>query len=87
MGRVFTVSFHFREQPCTALVCLKNAHDYNPAFKVHYLSKEVESVLPERQIVFSLANGIETPARINRLTEELVEKTSEAITHYLEEHT
>ena len=88
MGRVFTVSFRFREQPCTALVSLRNSQDYNPAFDVHYLSKEVESVLPERKIVFSLANGIESPQKINdRLTEELIEKTSEAITHYLEEHT
>jgi hypothetical protein len=88
MGRVFTVSFRFREQPCTALVHLRNADNYNPAFNVHYLSKEVEVVLPERKIVFSLANGIEEPRKINdRLTEELVEKTSEAITHYLEEHT
>jgi hypothetical protein len=87
MGRVFTVSFRFREQPCTALVCLKNADDYNPAFKVSYLSKEVEAVLPERKIVFSLANGIESPEKINnRLTEELVEKTSEAISRYLREH-
>jgi hypothetical protein len=87
MGRVFTVSFRFREQPCTALVSLRNADAYNPAFSVHYLSKEVESVLPERQIVFSLANGIESPEKIkDKLTEELVEKTSEAITHYLERH-
>ena len=87
MGRVFTVSFRFREQPCTALVCLRNGDDYNPAFKVSYLSKEVESVLPERQILFSLANGIESPEKIkDRLTEELIEKTSEAITHYLDEH-
>jgi hypothetical protein len=87
MGRVFTVSFRFREQPCTALVSLRNADKYNPAFNVHYLSKEIENVLPERKIVFSLANGIEEPREIQgRLTEELVERTSEAITHYLEEH-
>lgn len=87
MGRVFTVSFTFREQPCTALVSLKNKDSYNPAFSVHFLSKEVENILPERKIVFSLATGVETPEAIHdRLAEELVEKTSEAITQYLDIH-
>jgi hypothetical protein len=43
MGRVFTVSFRFREQPCMALVSLKDKDGYNPAFSVHYLNKELEN--------------------------------------------
>ena len=88
MGRVFTVSFKFMEQPYTALVSLNDKDGYNPAFSVHYLDKEVETILPERKLVFSLANGIENPEKlVNKLAEDLVEKTSEAITHYLEAHT
>ena len=87
MGRVFTVSFRFMEQPCKALVRFRNQDGLNPAFSVHYLSKEVENILPERKVTFSLANGIENPERIDsELAEELVEKTSEAISHYLEVH-
>ena len=87
MGRVFTVSFRFMEQPCTALVSFHNQDGYNPAFCVHYLDKEVEAILPERKVTFSLANGIENPeAVVSKLAEELVEKTSEAISHYLEVH-
>jgi hypothetical protein len=87
MGRVFTVSFRFMEQPCTALVSLKNKDDYNPSFCVHYLDKQVASILPERKLVFSLVNGVEDPGIIaDKLAEDLVEKTSEAITHYLEIH-
>jgi hypothetical protein len=74
MGRVFTVSFRFMEHPCTA-------------FNVHYLTKEVETIIPERKIVFTLANGIECPENLHdKLAEELVEHTSEAISHYLEIH-
>lgn len=88
MGRVFTVSFNFREHPCTALVSLKNKDGYNPAFSVHYLDKELEAILPERKLVFSLVNGVENPeALVNKLAEDLVEKTSQAITQYLEVHT
>jgi len=87
MGRVFTVSFKFMEQPCTALVSLNDSEGYNPAFNVHYLSKEVGLILPERKLVFSLVNGIENPETIHdRLAEELVEKTSEAISQYLDVH-
>ena len=87
MGRVFTVSFRFLEQPCTALVSFRNQDGYNPAFSVHYLNKEVETILPDRKVIFSLANGIENPKTIDsKLAEELVEKTSEAISHYLEVH-
>jgi hypothetical protein len=87
MGRVFTVSFKFMEQPCTALVSLNNSEGYNPAFRVHYLSKEVGSILPERKLIFSLVNGIQSPETMNnRLAEELVEKTSEAISQYLDIH-
>jgi hypothetical protein len=85
MGRVFTVSFRFMEHPCTALVSMQNQESYNPAFSVHYLDKEVETVLPERKIVFSLVNGIESPANIQDIrAKQLIEKTSEAISHYLE---
>jgi len=87
MGRVFTVSFNFMEQPCTALVSFRNQDGYNPAFSVHYLNKEVETILPERKVTFSLHNGIEDPNTVHsKLAEELVEKTSEAISHYLEIH-
>ena len=85
MSRLFTVSFRFREHPCTALVSLRNEDGINPAFSVQYLDKEVETILPERKIVFSLANGIESPETIkDKLAVELVEKTSQAISQYLE---
>ena len=85
MGRVFTVSFKFQEQPCTALVTLNEKNKYNPSFSVHYINKEVEAILPERKLVFSLLNGVEDPGIISdKLAQDLVEKTSEAITHYLE---
>jgi hypothetical protein len=87
MGRVFTVSFRFMEHPCTALVSMRNEEGLNPAFNVHYLTKEVETIIPERKIVFTLANGIECPENLHdKLAEELVEHTSEAISHYLEIH-
>ena len=87
MGRVFTISFQFREQPCTALVSLKNKDDYNLSFVVHFLNKEVENVLPERRLVFSLASGMENPEILNdRRAEDLVLKTTEAISHYLLTH-
>ena len=85
MGRVFTVNFNFLEQPCTALVSFRNQEGYNPAFSVHYLNKELEMVLPERKLTFSLANGIEHPETIDsKLAEDLVEKISEAISNYLQ---
>lgn len=87
MGRVFTVSFKFKEQPCTVLVSLNDRDGYNPAFSVHYLDKEVENIIPERRLVFSLVNGIENPKTIHdKIAEDLVEKTSEAITQYLSIH-
>jgi hypothetical protein len=72
MGRVFTVSFRFMEHPCTALVSMRNQESYNPAFSVHYLDKEVETVLAERKIVFSLVNGIESPANIQDIKSETI---------------
>ena len=87
MVRVFTVSFRFRDQPCTALVSLNDKDGYNPSFCVHYLDKEVEKILPKRKLVFSLVNGIENyEFGTGKLTEDLVEKTSEAISQYLEAH-
>ena len=82
------MSFRFRENPCTALVSLRNTDDYNSAFDVHYLNKDVEKILPEGKFVFSLANGIESPGKLeDKLAQELVQKTTEAISHYLEDHT
>jgi hypothetical protein len=70
-----------------ALVSLKDKDGYNPAFSVHYLNKELETVFPERRIVFSLVNGLESPENIkDEMVEELVEKTSEAISQYLDIH-
>ena len=87
MGRVFTVNFCFMEQPCTALVNFRNQDGFNPIFNVHYLNKELETIIPARKLAFSLANGIENPEIIDSdLAEELVEKTSEAISHYLDVH-
>jgi hypothetical protein len=70
-----------------ALVSLKDKDGYNPAFSVHYLNKELETVFPERRIVFSLVNGLESPENLkDAVVEELVEKTSEAISQYLDIH-
>ncbi len=87
MSRVFTVNFRFREKPCSALVRLQNSEGYNPAFSVHYLDKDVETILPGRKIVFSLANGLETPQALpGERAEELLQQTSEAISCYLQNH-
>ena len=42
---------------------------------MHYLDKEIEKILPERKIIFSLVNGIESPENIkDEMSKKLVKK-------------
>jgi hypothetical protein len=86
MSRLFTVNFRFREGSYTALVSLQR-QGYDLSFLIRYLNKEVDSILPERKVIFSLANGIESPKALpHKLAEDFVVQTSQAISTYLDHH-
>jgi hypothetical protein len=85
MGRLFTVNFRFKEQPVTALVNLRH-QGYDLSCMVRYLDKDIATLVPEGQLVFSLANGMEGPPAAGKLGEELLFRTTEAISNYLGKH-
>jgi hypothetical protein len=85
MGRLFTVNFRFKEEPVTALVNLAEK-GYDLSVNVRYLDKEVASLVPDGRLAFSLAEGIINGSQVGKLGQELVLKTSEAISNYLEKH-
>lgn len=83
MSRLFTISFPFKGHEYKALVSLQ-LRQYNLSCMVRYLNKEAEAILPEGKVVFSLEGGIETPRNsTSELTEELVTRTSIAISDHL----
>jgi hypothetical protein len=86
MGRVFTVNFHFKEQPITALVNLRE-NEYNLTFLVRYLNKEPAHLLSGGKIEFSLTSLMDNKAiEYGNPGEELLFYTTEAITNYLQAH-
>lgn len=86
MARIFTLYVPFEGKECPALVNLIN-EGYDMTFSVHYLDRELHSILPEGNLVFSLSDGLRQPAQ---LTDEgairLVDSTVEALSAFLSSH-
>ncbi|MDB5251851.1 MAG: hypothetical protein JWP27_1020 [Flaviaesturariibacter sp.] len=83
MGRDFTVNFRYKEQPVTALVNLRD-QGYDLSCMVRYLDQDIETMVPEGKLVFSLGNGLQAPRQLTGQPQlELFSRTSEAISRYL----
>jgi hypothetical protein len=82
MSRVFTIQFSFKEKSYTALVSFSTEHSY----VVRYLDEEINSLIPEKKLLVPISEGAEYPRVENRFAQDLVLKTREAITGYLQTH-
>jgi hypothetical protein len=82
MSRVFTIQFAFKEKSYTALVSFSTEHSY----VVRYLDEEVNSLMPEKKLVFPISESTEYPTVGNRFAQDLITKTREAISGYLQTH-
>jgi hypothetical protein len=82
MSRVFTVHFSFKEKTYTALVSFRS-QVYELSYLVRYLDKEINTLIPGNKLLVSLSGGIEYPHLANKLAQDLVYQTTEAINGYL----
>lgn len=83
MSRIFTVNFPFKEKTYTALVSFKS-YGYELSYLVRYLDEDVNTLIPGNKLLVSLSGGIEYPDLLNKLAEDFVYKTTEAINNYLQ---
>jgi hypothetical protein len=82
MARVFTINFSYKGELRSALVSFQ-AETYDMSFLVRYLDEDLGQLIPGRRIVVSLAEGIKSPKQLNKLAEDLVCQTAEAISGHL----
>jgi hypothetical protein len=82
MARVFTVNFTFKDELHSALISFES-RDYDMSFLVRYLDHELQEIIPGRRIVVSLSEGIKSPKILTKTAEELLARTTEAISEHL----
>jgi hypothetical protein len=82
MARVFTVNFTFKDQLHSALITFES-RDFDMSFLVRYLDQELQEIIPGRRIVVSLNEGIKSPKFLTTTGEELLTRTTEAISRHL----
>jgi hypothetical protein len=82
MAGVFTINFSYKGKLHSALVSFQ-AENYDMSFLVCYLDEDLGQLIPGRRIVVSLAEGIKSPKQLNKLAEDLVYQTTEAISDHL----
>jgi hypothetical protein len=82
MARVFTINFEYKGTIRSALVSF-GPEGNDMTFLVRYLDEELNQLIPGRKIIVSLAEGVKSPKEINRLGEDLLNHTTEAISKYL----
>jgi hypothetical protein len=82
MARVFTINFFYKGKTYSALVSFQ-AETYDMSFLVCYLDEDLSQLIPGRRIVLSLAEGIKSPKQLNKVAEDLVYQTTEAISGHL----
>jgi hypothetical protein len=82
MARVFTINFEYKGKVRSALVSF-GPEDTDMTFLVRYLDEDLNELIPGRKIIVSLSEGVKSPKNINRLAEDLLNHTTEAISNYL----
>lgn len=85
MSRLFTIHFPFKQKTYTALVSFKSK-GYELSYLVRYLDGDIDTLIPGNKLLVSLSGGVEYPKLANKLAEDLVYKTTEAINGYLQSH-
>jgi hypothetical protein len=85
MSRIFTINFSFREKTYTALVSCRSK-ECEPSYLIRYLDDDIKTLIPGNKLLVNLAEGIKHPKPSNKLAEDLVRKTTEAINGYLQLH-
>ena len=86
MARIFTLTVPFEGKDRTALVNL-NSQDYDHSFIVQYLDQELCGILPNDNLVFSLAEGLKQPAQLmNEMAVRLVDSTVDALSTFFHKH-
>jgi hypothetical protein len=82
MSRVFTVHFPFKGKTFSAIVSFKQ-EDVDLCFLIRYLDEDLEECISGRKVVVSLSEGIKSPSQLNKIGEDLVFNTTEAISNHL----
>jgi len=85
MSRVFTVSFSFKEKTYTALVAF-GPRGHGSSCLVKYLDPELNQLVPGNQFEISLREPTGDTKTESKFAEDLLVKTTQAITGYLKSH-
>jgi hypothetical protein len=86
MARLFTLNFHFREKPYSALVTIRD-NGYDMVCIVKYMDEELHQVIPSGKFVFQLSGEVNCGIGSNPDLEELIACTSQAIAEHLKMET
>lgn len=82
MSRIFTLTVPFDGKERAALVNL-NANEYDMDVRVHYLDRDLYSILPEGNLVFSLNEGLKQPHELaSDQAVRLVDNTVDALSAF-----
>ncbi|MFL5808655.1 MAG: hypothetical protein ACJ749_03990 [Flavisolibacter sp.] len=82
MARVFSITFIYKGQPCPALVSFEPG-GCDMSYLVRYLDRDISQLVPGGKIVVSLSEGIKSTKALSGLGQDLVYRTTEAISTYL----
>lgn len=86
MARIFTLYVSFEGKECPAVVNM-SSEGYDLAFRVHYLDRDLYSILPDGNLVFSLAEGLKQPAQLaSEGAIRLVDSTVDALSTFFSKH-
>jgi hypothetical protein len=82
MARLFTLNFHFRGKPYSALVTIRD-NGYDMACIVKYMDEELHRLIPSGRFMFQLSGGMNCGNGSDPALEELISCTSQAIDEHL----
>lgn len=83
MSRVFTINVSFKQKNYTALVSFRT-QGYELSYLVKYLDEDVDALIPGKKLQISLSGDAVHPKPESHLAHDLVCKTTEAISCYLQ---
>lgn len=83
MSRVFTINVSFKQKNYTALVSF-HTQEYEQSYLVKYLDEDIDALIPGKKLQISLSGDIVHPKLESHLAHDLVCKTTEAISCYLQ---
>lgn len=80
--RAFTINFPYKGKLRSAVVSF-GPEEIDMTFFIRYLDEDINQIIPGRRITVSLTQGIKSPKQLDKLGEDLLSQTTDAINTYM----